>query len=182
MNAKVVLIFISLQCFSHYHSLPSLHNERLNHAQSNHGKGLALGLNALTSIEKKLGNVGKGLTCSLCKILTGLLQSYLELGTTEESVVNALTTVCIDLKIEDVTVCHGVIREFKEEVLTVFDEAVVTPDDVCGTILGPSCAKSGSVYGPWNVTFHKQVRGRRTRGSRPSGFKVQGKVPNFTRF
>ena len=122
--------------------------------------GLGLSFKYLSSLEKKLGKVANGMSCTVCKIGIGLIQSYLNLESTETDIVNVLTKVCIDLKIEDVTVCTGITEEFKNEVLTVLDEAVVTPNDVCGTILGPSCANSGSAYGPWNVTFPKKTEPR----------------------
>ncbi len=116
-----------------------------------------LGLQALTTLEGKLAKIGKGFSCEFCKVATGLVQSYLELETTEEEIVKLLTQFCIKFKIEDVNVCTGIIPEFKDEVLSVLNEAIVTPDDICGTILGPTCADAGTAFGPWNVTLPKKV-------------------------
>ena len=169
------MIFISvlfLHFCVHLYGLPAV-NQRQKVGHSYNGKGLAIGLQSLISIEQQLGNVGKGISCSLCKILAGFLHYYINLETTDDEIVKILTKVCIDLKIEDKRVCVAVIREFKDEVLTVFDKAVVTPDDICGTILGPSCADAGSAYGPWNVTFPKATRDRRgTTGKEPKRHRV----------
>ena len=156
MEKKLFYFFILSSClFVHLQSFPTKNSKQLTRNHDRHAKGLRLGLNALERLEIKLGRFAKGLSCTVCKVAAGLLHAYLELGTTEEEIVKGLTKLCINLKIEDVRVCTGIIPEFKEEVLTVFDMAVVTPDDICGTILGPSCASAESAYGPWNVTFPK---------------------------
>ena len=165
MNVKVVCIFLLSVCVQ-LDALPTS-TQYGNVAHSKSGKGLGYLKQALTSIERKLGNIGKEVSCSLCKMLTGVLHYFIDNEFTEEEVVKGITKICIDLKIEDQRVCYGVVREFKEEVLTVFDKAVVTPDDICGTILGPTCAKAGTAYGPWNVTFPNSTRERkRTIGNR----------------
>lgn len=159
MNVKVVCIFLFSVCLQ-LDSLPTS-IQYGNVSQSRNGKGLIYLKQALTSIEQKLGNIGKEVSCSLCKMLTGVLHYFIDNTFTEKEIVKAVTKICIDLKIEDHRVCYGVVREFKEEVLTVFDKAVVTPDDICGTVLGPSCAKAGAAYGPWNVTFPNSTRERK---------------------
>ena len=159
MEKKLLYFFILSSCvFVHLESFPTKNSKHLTRNHDEHAKGLRLGLNALERLEIKLGRIAKGLSCTVCKVAAGLLHAYLELGSTEEEIVKGLTKLCINLKIEDVRVCTGIIPEFKEEVLTVFDMAVVTPGDVCGTILGPSCAATKSAYGPWNVTFPKEKK------------------------
>ena len=168
MHAKIVCIIALSFCIP-LDSLPTTFQHGIvAHSKTNHG--LERGLKALSSIEQKFSSIGRKVSCSLCKMIVGFLKYYIDQGSTENEIVKALTKVCIFLKIEDQRVCYGVVREFKEEVLTVFDTAVVTPDDICGTVLGPNCAKSGTAYGPWNVTFPKPTRSRT---------KFRNRVPNF---
>lgn len=53
------------------------------------------------------------LECETCKIVVELIQELLMQNTTEHDIVNVVTRVCIDLKIEDENVCTLVVREFK---------------------------------------------------------------------
>ncbi|XP_065062750.1 sphingomyelin phosphodiesterase-like [Rhopilema esculentum] len=161
MQAKLIGTLILFYCFiSCLDSLPASRKELRGIGGRNDRRGLTTAnTESLVNILKKTESIGQGLTCTICKIGTGILQSFLEQGSTEGEIVKLLTKICINLKIEDTRVCTAVILEFKDEVLTVFNEAVVTPDDVCGTILGQSCANAGSAYGPWNVTFPKSKRG-----------------------
>ena len=159
MNVKAVCAIL-LSCYVLSDALPTpVKYDGVVHPTN--GKGLSGLRRTLAWIEQKLGSVGREVSCSLCKTVAGFLRYYLELGKTEDEIVKEFTKVCIDFKIEDERVCYGVVREFKDEVLTVFDMAVVTPDDICGTILGPTCANAGTAYGPWNVTFPNSTRTRR---------------------
>jgi len=169
MYAKVVCIIALSFCIS-LNALPRTFQHRIV-AHSNNGLE-----RRLSSIEQKFSSIGRKVSCSLCKMIVGFLKYYIDQGSTENEIVKALTKVCIYLKIEDQRVCYGVVREFKEEVLTVFDTAVVTPGDICGTILGPSCAKAGTAYGPWNVTFPKPTRSRTEFRNRVRNFEATGTV------
>ncbi len=155
---KITILVCFVVVFAFISDLQGLPVEdRLQRNEEGYGQtGLGLGFRALANLERKLGHIGKGLSCTFCKIATGLIQAYFKLESTEDEIVNVLTKVCIDLKIEDVRVCKGIILEFKDEVLSVFDMAVITPSDVCGSILGPSCADPGDAYGPWNITIPKK--------------------------
>ena len=42
---------------------------------------------------------------------------------------------------------------FQDEVLTVFDKIALSPDEVCGLLVGDSCAKTYNPEENWNVTF-----------------------------
>lgn len=95
----------------------------------------------------------RGLTCELCKDLIHFVQFWTQKGTTHEEIVNIATTTCIYLGIETERVCTGIVQVFQDEVLTVFDRLVVSPDEVCGILVGDSC---GTPYNPldnWNVTL-----------------------------
>ena len=53
------------------------------------------------------------LECEACKIIVAALQDLLEKNSSEEEIVKVITTICIDLKIEDENVCTLVVPEFK---------------------------------------------------------------------
>ena len=161
MQAKLIGTLILFSCFiACLDSLPASRKELVGGIGHYDRRGITTSnTKSLVNILRKAESIGQGLTCTVCKVGTAILQSFLEQGSTEGEIVKLLTKICINLKIEDTRVCTAVILEFKDEVLTVFNEAVVTPDDVCGTILGQSCANAGSAYGPWNVTFPKSKRG-----------------------
>lgn len=59
------------------------------------------------------------------------------------------------MKIEDKRVCDGIIKEFQEEVLTVFDDYFISSGEICGSLYGTSCAKKPNPDIFWNVTFPK---------------------------
>ena len=58
----------------------------------------------------------------------------------EEELVKITTKICIDLKIEDERVCNGITREFRDEVVGVLAAVVFSPEEICGYLLGDSCA------------------------------------------
>ena len=104
-----------------------------------HGKGSSLSFN--------------NFECEACKVMTGFIQKLFLLNSTEEFIAKEARFLCIKLKIEDTRVCTGIIPEFKNEVLSVFDKFALSPEEVCGVIFGPSCGKVRDEYPSWNVTF-----------------------------
>lgn len=99
-------------------------------------------------------NVKPVLECMLCKTLVGVVQILMESMKTTKEIQNIVTEVCIFLKIKDKNVCTGIIREFKEEVLTVFDQVVLSPENFCGTILGEECAHVHHPHEFWNISLN----------------------------
>ena len=95
----------------------------------------------------------KGLECDSCKFIAGFMQSLFRLNKTEAFIEEAAIFWCEKLKIEDTRVCSGIVPEFKNEVLTVFDEVGLEPQEICGLILGPSCGKVRDLYPDWNITL-----------------------------
>eukprot|EP00794_Sanderia_malayensis_P011730 gene11730-12950_t len=170
MHSRNLLCFlIAIAFVNHLQSLPIeevLSNETKIRTSLGHSSALA-------KLENVLGRFVKGASCTFCKIAANLIQQYFKLESTEAEIVDLLTKVCIDLKIEDTRVCTGIIVEFKGEVLDVFDMAVVTPNDICGTILGPSCADAGSAYGPWNITI--PARKGRMQGEGPTRQSIRNR-------
>ncbi|XP_028396329.1 sphingomyelin phosphodiesterase-like [Dendronephthya gigantea] len=94
-----------------------------------------------------------GLECDACKFMTGLVQSLFRLNQTHEFIEKAAAFWCVKLKIEDTRVCTGIIPEFQNEVLSVFDDVGLSPKEVCGYILGPTCAQVRSLYPDWNISL-----------------------------
>lgn len=91
--------------------------------------------------------------CFACKLLTFLAQVVFLTKNVEDAVLYELRVACKDLKIEDDRVCVSVISEFKNEVLSVIDEVFLDPNEVCGTLLGQTCAHSRDPSRFWNVTI-----------------------------
>ncbi|XP_015791561.1 sphingomyelin phosphodiesterase [Tetranychus urticae] len=90
-------------------------------------------------------------TCYACKFGIALVQHFIEFGKGKEEMAKLATTVCITLKIEDRTVCKGIINTYKDEFVEVVSQLAFSPTEICGTILGDSCAE---VYNPlhnWTV-------------------------------
>lgn len=116
------------------------------------------------------------LECTACKLAVKTLQQLFSQNATEDAIVKAVVELCVVLKVEDENVCSLVVPEFKvlrcarvcctvcfcyynscsvqSEVLYVFAHVALDPEEVCGVLLGPSCAKP---YNPknqtWNITF-----------------------------
>ena len=53
------------------------------------------------------------LECESCKIIVGILQELMLQNASENEIVDVITRICIDLKIEDNNVCTLVVPEFK---------------------------------------------------------------------
>ena len=108
-------------------------------------------------ISNKIGSFSwpslKGLECDACKFITGFMQRLFRLNKTESFIAEAAIFWCEKLKIEDTRVCSGIIPEFQNEVLSVFDEVGLRPGEVCGLILGPSCGKVRDLYPDWNISL-----------------------------
>ena len=53
------------------------------------------------------------LTCDACKIIVDELDELFRENKTEDEIVDVITDICINLKIEDRNVCTLVVKEFK---------------------------------------------------------------------
>ena len=91
-------------------------------------------------------------SCTACKLLTFVAQTAFLTSKIEGDLVYEARVICKELKIEDNRVCTDVISEFRNEVLTVVDKVFLSPSEVCGTLLGPSCAHKRDPSEFWNVT------------------------------
>lgn len=102
-----------------------------------------------SDIRKKVLSSG---SCEACKLLAFLAQVAFLTNKAEDDVVFEAQTICKLLKIEDNRVCTEVIPEFRNEVLTVTDKVFLSPSEVCGSLLGPTCAHKRDPYEFWNIT------------------------------
>ncbi|KAI6652711.1 Sphingomyelin phosphodiesterase-like [Oopsacas minuta] len=94
--------------------------------------------------------VDSKLTCELCKAIFAEVQKLAEQGKTEDELAKIITDICIIFQLQDDNVCHLVVPEFRDEVLTVAFTVGLNGDEVCGIILGPTC---GIPYDPFNQTW-----------------------------
>ncbi len=96
-----------------------------------------------------------GLECYACKFIVGVMQDLFRKKKSDEFIAKTVIYLCKKFGIEDTLVCTGVVHEFQNEVLTVFDEVALSPQEVCGLILGPSCGKVKDLYPDWDITLPK---------------------------
>ena len=91
-------------------------------------------------------------SCEVCKLLASLAQAAFLVNKIEDDVIFVAQKICKELKIEDDRVCTQVIAEFRTEVLTVTDKVFLSPSEVCGILLGPTCAHKPDPGKFWNIT------------------------------
>ncbi|XP_065178037.1 sphingomyelin phosphodiesterase-like [Sycon ciliatum] len=82
----------------------------------------------------------QSISCDVCKVAIVAVQALVKQNATEEEIVKLSTRICIDLKIEDKRVCDGITVEFREEIIAVLLATALSADEICGLILGDSCA------------------------------------------
>ncbi|RWS11022.1 sphingomyelin phosphodiesterase-like protein, partial [Dinothrombium tinctorium] len=90
-------------------------------------------------------------TCFACKLTMALLQHLIEYGKQGDELVHLIDSVCLKLDIETPEVCNGIVRVFRDEFLAVISKVVVNPSEVCGIILGNSCAPVHNPLHNWSV-------------------------------
>lgn len=91
--------------------------------------------------------------CEVCKFAVEGLKDLVEKQSTEEDIVKFMTLICKKFDIEDDRVCDDIIKEYKDEFIGVALRLVLSPEEVCGILLGNNC---GTPYDPndlWNVTL-----------------------------
>ncbi|XP_071502434.1 sphingomyelin phosphodiesterase-like [Diadema antillarum] len=97
--------------------------------------------------------IGADIECDACKELMKAVDDLIQTDESRDLIVEIAAEVCKTLQIEDDRVCDLVVREFKDEVIDVATLHYLSPDQVCGTLLGPSCAIPYDYNSDWNVTF-----------------------------
>ncbi|XP_041349363.1 sphingomyelin phosphodiesterase-like [Gigantopelta aegis] len=86
---------------------------------------------------------GASVNCDVCKYAVEGMLLVISLGGTEEDLVRFVTKLCVDLKIEDP----------RDELFGVLTGRLLTPDEVCGFVIGDSCAQPYNPELMWNVTM-----------------------------
>lgn len=100
------------------------------------------------------GKVDSGFECDACDVVVGVIQELFLGEKTEEEAEAICTSVCVDLKMYNHRVCSLGVQEFKDEVLDVFDMVALSSREICGAIVGPSCATPYNPYDQeWNVSI-----------------------------
>ena len=68
---------------------------------------------------QKLQETSTSFQCEFCKVVSSVLELYLEEDDSEEEIEKILSELCILLKIEDANVCNSAVMEFKVCVLAL---------------------------------------------------------------
>uniref|UniRef100_A0A1W7R9I3 Sphingomyelin phosphodiesterase n=1 Tax=Hadrurus spadix TaxID=141984 RepID=A0A1W7R9I3_9SCOR len=90
-------------------------------------------------------------SCFACKFSVALFQHFVEEDKTEEEIGDLVDVICKKLKLESPRVCKGVTDSFRDEVVQVFSRIVLSPAEVCGLLLGKSCAKVYNPFHNWTI-------------------------------
>ena len=76
------------------------------------------------------GSPSSGLTCEACKLIVDTLDVLFMENKTQDDIVDVITTICIDLKIQDRNVCTLVVKEFQvvtvQIVILLFELSFIT--------------------------------------------------------
>jgi len=108
----------------------------------------AVGLFDIKQVWKEIEtSVMSSVSCGACKAGVGLLQHYVSTGRPKAEIVHAAIKLCRSLNFESPRVCEGIIHIFADEVIYVFERIALSPDEVCGMVVGDVCAIP---YNPWH--------------------------------
>lgn len=98
-------------------------------------------------------SIMSSVSCNACKAGVGLLQHYVQNGKTKEDIIKAASKFCISFKIETPRVCLGIINLMADEVVYVVENLVMSPDEICGFVIGDICGIPYNPYHKWRVAF-----------------------------
>ncbi|XP_071516089.1 sphingomyelin phosphodiesterase-like isoform X6 [Panulirus ornatus] len=98
-------------------------------------------------------SIMSSMSCNACKAGVGLLQHYVQNGKTKDDIVRAASKLCMSFKIETPRVCFGIIRLMADEVVYVVQNLVMSPDEICGFVIGDICGTPYNPYHDWRVAF-----------------------------
>lgn len=91
--------------------------------------------------------------CTVCKDLVKFFHGVGSIGIGEKELIKAATYICKKAKIASDRVCVSGVKEFAHEVWSIFIDAFVEPDKICGWILGDSCMHYHDFFSSWNITI-----------------------------
>ena len=91
--------------------------------------------------------------CLLCKWTGQLILDYHSTGQKPNSFFNVLSVLCSYLGHQDRQVCQGMIVNIGEQLFTILDVAngTISARDICGMILGGSCAHKSKRLYHWSL-------------------------------
>ncbi|XP_011505408.1 PREDICTED: sphingomyelin phosphodiesterase-like [Ceratosolen solmsi marchali] len=92
-------------------------------------------------------------SCTACKVGTGLLKHFIKARKSEEEIMNSIYRFCVSLKIQSARVCQGITLLMGGEVIYVLKQIEMSPAQVCSFVIGDACE---DVYNPlhdWEVAF-----------------------------
>ncbi|KAL8597001.1 hypothetical protein ACOMHN_050100 [Nucella lapillus] len=95
----------------------------------------------------------KSLSCFACKLVMTFAQVAFTSNWSDDKIIDGATELCILLHEVDRRVCVGLVHMFKAEAITVFDHLVLSPQEVCGLVLGKECGSAYWPFASWNVTL-----------------------------
>ncbi|RXG73749.1 Sphingomyelin phosphodiesterase, partial [Armadillidium vulgare] len=122
-----------------------------------HLPGFLSGLGRMLDFEQVVKEIETSImssvSCNACRGGMGLLQHYIKTGKTRDEIVYAVSKLCSSFKIETPRVCYGIINLMADELIYVVQNVVMTPDEVCGFVIGSVCGDPYNPYHEWRVTF-----------------------------
>ncbi|XP_042207356.1 sphingomyelin phosphodiesterase-like isoform X3 [Homarus americanus] len=98
-------------------------------------------------------SIMSSMSCNACKAGVGLLQHYVQNGKTREDIIKAASKLCMSFKIETPRVCMGIIYLMADEVVYVIEKLVMSPDEICGFVIGDICGTPYNPYHDWHVAL-----------------------------
>lgn len=98
-------------------------------------------------------SIMSSMSCNACKAGVGLLQHYVQNGKTRDDIIKAASRLCMSFKIETPRVCMGIIYLMADEVVYVVEKLVMSPDEICGFLIGDICGTPYNPYHEWRVAF-----------------------------
>lgn len=100
-------------------------------------------------------NLKWNLHCSVCHYTVSATRKFSSGHKSQAFIMKFIYKICRTFHIEDEKVCKGVVKEFQSEFFYVIKNVTLTPEEVCGIIIGPQCTSKKDPYDKWNVTFPK---------------------------
>ncbi|XP_071093407.1 sphingomyelin phosphodiesterase-like [Haliotis cracherodii] len=98
-------------------------------------------------------NISESDLCIACKVLAGTLQEMVVEMRPEDEIVKTMISVCKYFHIETDRVCSYVIPEYKDMALAVIQQTALSPNDICGLLLGSDCATPYFPTEMWNISL-----------------------------
>lgn len=92
-------------------------------------------------------------SCTACKMGVQLVQSYIESGKTTPEMIRDATQLCKLDYVHTPRVCIGIVHLMAEEILYVIRKLDMTPDEICGFVIGDICGVPFSKEHQWRVAF-----------------------------